>query len=231
MNNKFSWQSFISIGLLISFIVMLISGLILYVAPEGSLARWIGWEVFSLSKKQWEHQHTIFSYLFIVFTIFHIFKINWALLLSYFVPEKIKIKNYKELIAAIIICLAVFLGTLINLNPFQFIINLGDDISDSHANNVEMTDVSDAEKLTLKEFASEVFEIDYEEIKSVLNRYQFVNNEKNILVKDFCKENDITPEELYKILKGELIKESTNFNGFIDISSYTSFPNEISTIL
>ena len=50
MINKFNWQSFISIGLLISFLVMLISGVVLYIAPEGSLSRWIGWDVFSLTK-------------------------------------------------------------------------------------------------------------------------------------------------------------------------------------
>ncbi len=125
MNNKFSWQSFISIGLLFSFIMMLFSGLILYVAPEGSLSRWIGWEVFHLSKKQWEHQHTIFSYLFILFSVFHIFKINWALMLSYFIPEKIKIMNYKELVIALLIVVFVFFGTLIKLYPFEYILHLG----------------------------------------------------------------------------------------------------------
>ena len=46
MNNKFNWQSFISIGLLLSFFVMLVSGIVLYIAPEGSLSRWIGWDIF-----------------------------------------------------------------------------------------------------------------------------------------------------------------------------------------
>ena len=81
---RFSWQSFISIGLLLSFIIMGFSGIILFIAPEGSLSRWIGWDVMNLTKKQWEQQHTIFSYLFILFSIFHVFKINWGYLVFIF---------------------------------------------------------------------------------------------------------------------------------------------------
>jgi hypothetical protein len=69
---------------------MLLSGVILYIAPEGSLSRWIGWDVFGLTKKQWEYQHAMFSLLFVLFSIFHIFRINWGLLLSYFALEKKK---------------------------------------------------------------------------------------------------------------------------------------------
>ena len=204
MNNKFSWQSFISIGLLFSFIIMLISGLILYVAPEGSLSRWIGWDVFNLTKKQWEHQHTIFSYLFILFSIFHIFKINWSLFLSYFVPEKIKIKNYRELIVAFVITVVIFIGTLINLNPFKYIIQLGDRISDSHSENVELPRTADAEKLTLNEFANQIFNISYNDLLNNLKELNIANVNEYTIVKDFCELNEITPQEFYIFLKGEL---------------------------
>lgn len=229
MNNKFSWQSFISIGLLFSFIIMFISGLILYVAPEGSLSRWIGWDVFNLTKKQWEQQHTIFSYLFILFTIFHIFKINWGLLLSYFVPENLKIKNYKELIIALCITIFVFVGTLVNLNPFKYILQLGNEISDAYAKNIEMPNVSDAEKLSMKDFSEKVLHSDYNKVSALLSQYNFFDLDQEITVKDFCEINDITPNELYKILKGEMLKVSDS--GIIDISSISSFEGTMNTIL
>ena len=204
MNNKFSWQSFISIGLLLSFFIMLVSGIVLYVAPEGSLSRWIDWNVFNLNKKQWEHQHTIFSYLFILFSIFHIFKINWELLLSYFVIGKINLSNFKEIVIAFIITVLVFSGTLYNVNPFQFIINLGNNISDNHSLNVEIPNIPDAEKLSLKDFSEKVFEVSYEEVYDKLINIEFESVNENIIVSEFCKINKITPQELYKILKGEL---------------------------
>ena len=228
MNNKFSWQSFISLGLLMSFIVMLVSGIVLYIAPEGSLSIWIGWDVMNLSKKQWEHQHTIFSYLFILFSIFHIFKINWGYLLSYFVVEKLKISNLREILIAIVITIFVFFGTLFNINPFKFVIQLGSEISDKYSENVEIPNIPDAEKLTLKEFSENVFEIDYSILEAKLNEFGFEGVRESIIVKDFCKLNELTPEELYKILKGEFLFH--NFGGS-DITSFSSFSVDKNTIL
>lgn len=214
MNNKFSWQSFISLGLLFSFLIMLISGIVLYIAPEGSLSRWIGWDVFHLTKKQWEHQHTIFSYLFVLFSIFHIFKINWDLLISYFVFGKSAVSSYKELIIAFVITILVFIGTLTNMNPFKYVINLGNDISESYSENVQMPGIADAEKLTMSEFAEKVFEITFDELKNILKNYNFTDIDKQVIVLDYCKANDLTPEELYIIIKGQLIQIDKEISSF-----------------
>ncbi len=197
MNNKFNWQSFISIGLLLSFLIMLVSGIVLYIAPEGSLSRWIGWDILNLSKKQWEYQHTIFSYLFILFSIFHVFKINWSYLISYFVIEKFKMINLKEIIVAVVITVLIFMGTLFNLSPFRNVIQFGNKISDSYAENVEMSNIPDAEKLSLKDFAEEVFNISYSDLVSNLEKFNFDKVDENSTVIDFCNLNDITPEEFY----------------------------------
>jgi hypothetical protein len=232
MNNKFSWQSFISIVLLFSFIMMLFSGIVLYVAPEGSISRWIAWDVLNLSKKQWEHQHTIFSYVFILFSLFHIFKINWALLLSYFTPEKVKIYNFKESLLALSLLVIIFIGTLFDGIPFRYIIDLGDKLSDSHSKNIDMPNSIDSEKLSLNEFVNIILEADYESVKLILDKLNFKSIEKNIVVKDFCRNNKISPEEFYKILKGELFKmDSSQMLGFPEISSAAGYCDKISSIL
>ena len=197
MNNKFNWQSFISIGLLLSFLIMLVSGIVLYIAPEGSLSRWIGWDILNLSKKQWEYQHTIFSYLFILFSIFHVFKINWSYLISYFVVEKFKMINLKEIIVAVVITVFIFMGTLFNWSPFKNVIQFGNKISDSYAEKVEIPNIPDAEKLSLKDFAEEVFNISYSDLVRSLKKFSFDKVDENSTVIDFCNLNDITPEEFY----------------------------------
>ncbi len=197
MNNKFNWQSFISIGLLLSFFIMLVSGIVLYIAPEGSLSRWIGWDILNLSKKQWEYQHTIFSYLFILFSIFHVFKINWSYLISYFVVEKFKMIFLKEIIVAVVITVLIFMGTLFNWSPFKNVIQFGNKISDSYAEKVKIPNIPDAEKLSLNDFAKEVFNISYSDLVSNLKKFDFDKVDENSTVIDFCNQNDITPEEFY----------------------------------
>lgn len=231
MNNKFSWQSFISIALLFSFIVMLFSGIVLYIAPEGSLSRWIGWDVIGLTKKQWEQQHTVFSYLFILFSVFHIFKINWSLLLSYLSPVNLHISNIKEILIAFLILIFVFFGTLSGLPPFKQIINLGGNISDSYSQGVVMPDVADAEKLTMEQFAAQVLEISYTEFESIIKSLNFINVDNNIRVMDFCKDNKLTPQELYIIIQGELLKMGLVKAGVPDVTSLTSFVSDPNSIL
>ncbi|MCK5170862.1 MAG: DUF4405 domain-containing protein [Bacteroidales bacterium] len=232
MNNKFNWQSFISIGLLLSFIVMLISGIVLYIAPEGSLSRWIGWDILNLSKKQWEHQHTIFSYLFILFSIFHVFKINWSYLISYFVFEKFKMINLKEIIVAVVITVLIFMGTLLNWSPFKNVIQFGSNISDSYAEKVEIPNIPDAEKLSLKDFSEKVSKVSYEEVYNKLINIDFKSIDENIIVSEFCKINKIAPQELYKILKGELsISGSAEITDSPNITLYNSYFGDKKAIL
>jgi hypothetical protein len=211
---------------------MLLSGVILYVAPEGSLSRWIGWDVFSLTKKQWEHQHSIFSLLFILFSIFHIFRINWGLLLSYFALEKKRLTYMKEFLAAIIISVLVFVGTFFNLSPFSNIIKLGNKVSESYSIEVEIPDVPNMEKLTLEEFSEKVFFISVVELELILEKNNLEILNSDVSVNEFCLRNNMSPQEFYI-----LIKKSISMLGNallieqVNLSSFYSFTEENNTIL
>lgn len=203
MNNKFSWQSFISIGLLISFIVMMISGIVLYIAPEGSLSRWIDWSVFGMSKTQWEQQHTIFSYLFVIFSVFHIFKINWIIFWSYFFVKRFKFIYWKEILVALFISIILFAGTLADIRPFNYVMKFGDHVSESFGRNVQRPDIPDPEKLTLEQFANQVYNISYHHFDEIIKKHQLITDGKDQTIQNFCSLNNISPEEFYKLLNNE----------------------------
>ncbi len=232
MNNRFNWQSFISIALLFAFVIMLVSGVILYIAPEGSLSRWIGWDVLNLTKKQWEHQHTIFSYLFILFSVFHIFKINWGLLISYFKFEKFNSVYLKEILIALAIVILVFIGTLFNWKPFSSVISWGNTLSDNYGVGVEYPTIADAEKLTLHDFATKVLQVSYSDLKEYSKRYTFNELNRNSTIMEFCKINKITPEDFYIEIKKQLSDSGgLGFSGKPDISSIESYLDHSITIL
>ena len=200
MNQKFNWQSFISIALLFSFLVLMFSGVVLYIAPEGSLSRWIGWSVLGLTKSQWEQQHTIFSYLFVIFTVLHIFKINWALLWSYFFVVKMKFVFFKEILIALAITFIVFWGTLADINPFRWVIKVGNTISESFGEDIERPDIPDPEKLTIEQFVHQVSKISYVDFLEITKYHQFEIESKDQTIQDFCLNNNIQPVELYEKL-------------------------------
>ena len=96
---KFSWRRYISLGLALTFAMILVSGLVLYIAPKGSVARWTNWLFLGLDRAQWETQHTIFSYLFVFFGFVHLFQLNWKAFLSYLGRKIIKREKSKTTVA------------------------------------------------------------------------------------------------------------------------------------
>ena len=83
MKKSFSWRVFISFGLFIAVLMMLVSGVILYISPPGRVANWTDWRMIGLTKRGWQNQHVIFGFAFLILSLFHLFFINWKAFLSY----------------------------------------------------------------------------------------------------------------------------------------------------
>ena len=116
-DRKFKGKSFTTFTMLWSFFFMALSGIIMYIRPEGSIAEAIGWDFFGVSKKGWEGLHTIFVVFFILIAAFHLF-FNWKVLLSYFKTRMTEGFRYKkEFIAATVLTLLVLLFSLMQWQP------------------------------------------------------------------------------------------------------------------
>ncbi len=84
MDNKLdnSKRKYISIGTTMSFLVLLFSGIALYLAPNCRVADAIGWRFCFLDKESLESVHITFSLVFIILSILHVMY-NWKALVSY----------------------------------------------------------------------------------------------------------------------------------------------------
>ena len=127
MKQKFNKRKFISINLLISFLIIFVTGIVLYIKPVGKVARAIDWKLFGLDKTEWESIHIVFSYCFVVFAVIHIFSLNQKIVWFYL---KSGIKNSKEIIIAFAISLAILAGIIYQIPPFSTIIEIGDYFTD-----------------------------------------------------------------------------------------------------
>jgi magnesium-transporting ATPase (P-type) len=87
MKNSYNWLKLTSFGLFLSFAILLISGTVLYVYPGGNgtgLMSGFG----GLTKPAWLNQHIIFSLVFTLFALYHLFFINRTPFLSYLKKKK-----------------------------------------------------------------------------------------------------------------------------------------------
>jgi len=114
-NKKFNTKTFISFTTFLSFIILFLSAICIYVSPSGGISREINWKLLSLSREAWRGMHITFSIVFFVFIIFHLIY-NWKVLLAYLknkLTKKLVIK--KEFSIALLI-----VGILLIFSVFQW---------------------------------------------------------------------------------------------------------------
>jgi hypothetical protein len=208
---KISGRAFVSFTLLISFILISVTGVILYLAPTGRVAYWIQWTLFGLSKEQWQAIHTVFSILFIILAVIHLFFINWKLFISYLRNKMTQsIPRKKELLLSALLTLLIFIGILFSVPPFRSIMNLGSYLTASWENTETAPPIPHAELLTLTELSQRLGNLSIEQIENRLkaNGIQFTSRDQTLA--DIGKINHLAPIEIYNLITA---KASTGQSG------------------
>ncbi len=201
MKKKFSLKVFTSFNLFLIFVVITITGIVLYFTPPGRVANWINWTFLGLTKTQWQAIHTIFSFAFIAFSIIHLFFVNWK---SFFAYIKKKSENSfnrtKELYLSLIISLIFFFGTLYNLPPFVTIMDFGEYLTESWETEEEAPPIPHTEKLSINELANQLENFSKETILRKLESNQIKFKNENQTLSEIGLLNNKSPEELYKLI-------------------------------
>jgi hypothetical protein len=206
---KFHNRSFVSFFLFFNFLILAITGFILYFTPQGRIARWTGWTFLGMNKDQLEGIHTVSSFGFMGAAIFHVFLYNWRAIKGYLLraghkltPSHIKYK--KELAAAIFITIAIFIGSYYSLPPFGYIVDFGDQLKKSWQNYHAEAPISGAEKLTLSDFSIKVLKIDGQTAAKLLKSKNIKIISPNQKLKDIAAQNNTSPAHLYETLKNAI---------------------------
>ena len=132
MKKSFSWRIFISLGLFLSFFMLLVSGVILYIGPSGRGPGAVVWHMIGLTKPEWQNQHIIFGFAFSLITLFHLFAINWKAFFAYLQTKfREGVKGPGELLVIVFLFLLFGIGTYFKVQPFSGILELGKRISKS----------------------------------------------------------------------------------------------------
>lgn len=199
---KFNLRSFTGFSLVISTIIMSWSGFILYVAPPGRIANWGTWRLMLFTKAEWQALHTIFSYLFFILFIIHLFFVNWKAFLTYFRSKVRAGLNRKwELASAVILSTVVFIGTLDYWTPFGPVMVFGDKVRESWGNKIETPPVVHMEDYTLDSLSASFGGIPSDELMKQLIDKDVKVEGTDISLEIIARENNTTPAAIYKILE------------------------------
>lgn len=124
------FRKIISFVMLYSFIIMVLSGIMLFISPFGRLAMMIRWEMLGLDKMQWQALHLIFMLIFTLAGLLHIFY-NYKAIKNYLKSKSKKIVVFTSAnVAAIAITGVLFYVTIQHMEPFESFVKMNKSFND-----------------------------------------------------------------------------------------------------
>lgn len=120
----------ISLTLLLSFVFLALSGVMLFLSPQGRVAYWAGWTLFGLTKDQYSAVHTTFMVLFLSVGVWHLV-LNWKPITGYLKNRSKQMRIFTPE-ASIALALALFflVGPLTGLPPFKQFLDAGVEVKE-----------------------------------------------------------------------------------------------------
>jgi hypothetical protein len=198
---KFRFRGFTSLLMFFSFLISLVSGIVLYFPPQGKIAHWTHWTFWGLDKELWGALHINSSLIFFIIALLHLYY-NWKVILRYVKKRAVMAFNLKyEFFVAALLSVFIIIATLFNIEPFKTIIDWNEDIKNYWATQAEaQPPVPHAEDLTVTQFC-EQFNIPVKSFQQKLNQKGWTFTNDHDTIKDIARCNNVSPAEIYNILQ------------------------------
>jgi hypothetical protein len=211
-NKSFSWKAFISFYIVFSFVVLGLSGIVLYVAPPGRVANWSVWTLVALTKAQWQAVHTIFSFIFLLAASFHIY-FNWKVLVAY-VKSKMHegIRMKRELASASAVGAVLLTVTIAGLPPFSTVMDVGDDIKNAWTVPTSEPPLPHAEELTVEKLA-ETVKMPLDKAKENLEVRGVRVDAEDATIQQIATANGLTPQQVFQKMQSADAKPQVTMGG------------------
>lgn len=189
-----------SLTLIVSGIIELITSVVLYILPSGRVAYWADYRLWGLSKTQWGDIHITVGTLFLVVATLHIYY-NWRSIVAYVKNRAKKLTIFtKSFNIALLLSVYVTIGTLYNLPPMNYVLQLGNYFTETANKDYGEPPYGHAELSSLKMFCSKM-NIDPQGAKEKLVEAGIVVAEEKETIKDIAQKNNLAPQQLYDIIK------------------------------
>ena len=199
--NKQSSRSLTAFIVTWAFIVLTVTGIVLYVVPQGRIAHWVHWSLFGMSKDQWGWVHMMFGGVFIITGFLH-FYFNWKPFKKYFadkVKDHFEIK--REVLIATAITILIFVVSALNAPPASWVIELNDWIKGSWITSPELEPpYGHAEESSLAGISKKLG-LDINQVIAHLDKADINYSGKKDTLDSIAQKNETTPMAIYEMIK------------------------------
>jgi hypothetical protein len=199
--NKQSLRSLVSFLVTWSFVVLTVTGLVLYIVPQGRVAYWIHWSLAGMEKEQWGWVHMMFGGVFIVSGVLHLY-FNWKPFKA-FLAARVSghLRPKREVFIATALTVAIFAVSAADLPPASWIIDLNERIKASWVTSPELEPpFGHAETVSLAGLSRRM-QFDLEHALAALRAAGLTLDGPSDTLETIARRNATTPMAVYAVIQ------------------------------
>jgi len=199
---KFNVRGFISLLTACSFILMSVTGIVLYFTPQGRIAFWTNWKFIGLTRINWVDIHVLSCLLFLVAGVYHVYN-NWRSLWHY-VWDRLgrTMPLMRELILSVMITVLITIGAIYLFPPFDYVITFSDFLKSSWVKSKEYEPpIGHAELLSLKAFSKKMHIDLSKAVQELKSKGIILDEDGNQSLEIIAKKNETSPHDLYVLIR------------------------------
>lgn len=182
-----------------AFVILVVSGVILFISPPGRIANWTNWAILGLRKQEWIGLHVCFSLLFLLGAVVHVF-FNGRPLLNYFRNRMTRRAGFRlEWATALLLCAGVWLGARASVPPFSSLMAFNERVKESWDKPRDRAPIPHAELLTLAELSQKAG-LDFATATSRLQARGVAGASSNVVVQELAQKNGRSAQQIFDAL-------------------------------
>ena len=189
----------ISLTALLSFMLLMLTSIILYIVPAGRVAYWSDYHLWGLTKTQWGNLHINLGFLFFASILVHTYY-NWKAITTYLQNKSKEIRLFtKEFNIALLVTLIFSVGTFYEAPPFANILKIGESISADANTFYGEPPYGHAELSSLQTFTNKM-ELDLSLSLNRLKNFGLNIENSGQTIKELASANNVSPNDIYSII-------------------------------
>ncbi len=184
----------VGLSMLWTALILIVTGIVLYVVPPCWVASWTNWKLIGLNKTQWETLHTIFGFAFVILSLLHLW-LNWGPIWTYFR------RRVGCLLSSLAVATVLFVGSAAIIPPFSWIMELGENLSVSWMK--VPPPVGRAEARTLAQLAK-ALKLSPEDIVRAARASGLKGASPGVKLGELAEKNGLSPEKAWAKISEKL---------------------------
>jgi hypothetical protein len=199
-NAELKIRKITSLTAALSFVLMLLTSIVLYIVPQGRVAYWADWRLWGLTKTEWGNIHINLGLLFLIALALHIYY-NWKPLISYLKDKGRQMRVFTaEFNLALAITVAAVVGTYFLLPPFGWVMSLNDRFKEAGAETYGEPPYGHAELSSLNVF-SEKMNLDLEKSMALLSAAGYPVEDGGETLQAVGRKYGIPPRTILEVIR------------------------------